>query len=227
MKVLRPTLALGALLALGGCDTQTAPPPSPIVVSPPHPPLPPVVVADPSADFPRIELPRSTSMAADETDWLSLTGPLHPAFTDRPGSEWRFMDTANSSSSRAFFFSGNPGTYYKWVQFVVVWYPTNTNQKVRLCYAYSDSVPPVKDWLEIAVINAVPRSPGPGYPAGWSVRPDTTNEGNDAATAFFNRMVQEKRDVYVGWQVYGDNSPMELTECRLTFWKEALKAGAA
>ncbi len=156
---------------------------------------------------------------ADDTSHLSITGPLHPMMRDAPGPEWRFIDTANSSSSRMFIFSENPGVLYKWVQFLVVWYPTNANQKARLCYAYTDAVPAVKDWLEIAVINAAPRSPGPGYPAGWSVRPDTTDEGNAAATAFFNRMVQEKRNVYVGWQIYGDGSPMDLCECRLTFSK--------
>lgn len=143
------------------------------------------------------------------------------------------MGTGNSSSSRLFSFTDDDPEhptlpiFYNWVQFLVVWFPTNTNQAARLCYAYTDAVPLPEDWIEIARISAAPRSPGPGWPPGWSIRPDSTNEANNAATDFFNRVAAEKRDVYVGWQIYGDNGPMDIEECRLTFKKRTPLAPAA
>jgi hypothetical protein len=207
MKIIRPALLAGSLLALGGCDNNNSPPPPPPVVTRPPDPPPPIIITDQL--MPPPQAARELSMTEGFPCYLPVFEGAHPGWIGRPPNEWQFPDTANTSSTEDLWLSKGIRPIGE-AQWVIDWEPKNTSHFGRFIYMPMSEKEGYGTWTEICQIQ------GAEDKYGWGPRSFRFN-----CTEFFQQARLTQHDLYIGFQVKGDGiTPMTVWKSRLLFWLE-------
>jgi hypothetical protein len=121
--------------------------------------------------------------------FFQFMGPQHPGYIGKQGPSWQHPDTANSTSIKPFYFHGVwPSAW--WIAWSLYWQPaSNGTSKARLVTMDMD---------------------GPGY-GNWRTLVEFAGPPNRGPmisgvglTDVFNAMIAERRDQYIGFQMWDD-----------------------
>lgn len=139
-----------------------------------------------------------------------LFGPAQGAgvYTAAHGPDWQHP-TGVTSTSKTFLFGYAGGTQkYLWVRALAVWTPVSPNNCFRIVYWYAD-------YADGAARHELGRFCGSESPWGLGLIP----QGIDLTTQI-NALVDQKRDVYIAYQLSGDSTPLSIWEVRLEMFQD-------